>query len=218
MTNEVCGKFDFNLKKQLTEILADLGFHKSGSIYTADLGDVIWFIDLQTSNCCAGDHVQLTLNCGVYVRGVWPKFAANSAAEIELPNPKTCTVSARLGMLTPDRIDNWWTSVQCDTESIDAKTWTELRSMIEEILIPFFENFHTPLDVAEFLTRAPDDHSPFIYPLARSIRLAYAGIIYFNLGDAKASKRLLETAVIEELNTFPDSQIVVGLKSRLFAR
>lgn len=85
--------------------MVELGFERSGRIFSAERSDVTWLIDLQSDHHLDGS-LEFTINGGVYVPEVFATYAGNPDFDSRsLPN---CCVRARIGMLTEELRDHWW--------------------------------------------------------------------------------------------------------------
>ena len=92
--------------------MVELGFERSGRIFSAERSDVTWLIDLQ-SNYRLDGSLEFTINGGVYVPEVFATYAGNP--DFDSRSIPYCCVRARIGMLTEELRDSWWTLYAEDT-------------------------------------------------------------------------------------------------------
>jgi hypothetical protein len=121
------------LKRFVEPRLVELGFEKSGRIFSAERSDVTWLIDLQSYHRLDG-CLEFTINGGVYVPEVFGTYAGNP--DFDSRSLPSCCVRARIGMLTEELRDHWWTLDAEDTSG-DADTGAGVMGWIEDLLIPF---------------------------------------------------------------------------------
>lgn len=183
-------RLDRVLAGHLTPLLAPRGFRKGGSVYRAQRDGAWWMVDVQESRWSAPGEVGFTLNGGVYVPGVLHLYARRP--EPKTPAPADCCLVARVGMLTPERKDLWWT-LAADSDAGDDEAGAAAAAATERFLLPFLARVESAADAARLLEEAGPELK-HVLPMDRAIRLAYAGIIHHLLGDAPASRARLEAA------------------------
>jgi hypothetical protein len=95
--------------------------------------------------------LEFTINGGVYVPEVFGTYAGNP--DFDSRSLPSCCVRARIGMLTEELRDHWWTLDAEDTSG-DTDTGAGVMGWIEDLLIPFLARFPDQDSIAEFLDEA----------------------------------------------------------------
>jgi len=212
MANIFDGKLNSILKNQVTPFLKELGFKKNLLIYSRDVGELKWLIDIQKSRWNDESEAQFTLNFGVYVPGVLSTYA--NMPEPAKPKIEHCSCSARVGMLTSERKDKWWKLTSDDSQEVVDEISQDLLSKIREIAVPFLSKFNSSLEVAEFLSSELSKEHSQISPQTNAQRLAFSGIIYSKLGDKTKASRVLDDAVEASIKS-PIETVVRNVRGSL---
>ncbi len=199
------------LKMEVTSLLKDLGFRKKQLIYACPVDGLSWLIDIQKSQWNDQEEAHFTVNCGVYVPGVLSIYA--NMSEPSTPKIEHCSFSVRIGMLIPEKKDLWWRLAVNDFESTDSEIAQDLRSKIENVILPFLGKFKSVMDVAAFLSSDLGDKYAQVAPVTTAQRLAYSAIIYSKVGNSTKAKKILNMA-IESAKKSPIENIISGLKLR----
>lgn len=156
--------------------------------------------------------------CGVYVPGVWSTYAYVDRFEPTTPKIEDCTCSTSVGMLMPKRTQHGWKLTPNDSSSVDIATARDMRSMVESVMLPFLNKFHSSLEVANFLSSDLGKQYKYINPRAKTKRFSYSAIIHFNFGNKEKAIRLLDEAIEHETSKKSPLEWVVNdlkdLKSR----
>ncbi len=82
----------------LNNLLAPLGFRKAGTLFSADRGEVVHLIQLQSSQKSTAQQILVTVNVGVFVPRLGPAT----------PGIPQSHWRQRIGSLMPERQDKWW--------------------------------------------------------------------------------------------------------------
>lgn len=197
------------MKESLTPLLKQHGFRKHGNVYIREVEPMVQhLVDIQFSRWNDAREVNFTLNCGIYVRGVTSTFM--NVPERARPTLGYCCISARVGTLRQPHMDDWWKVLVDDEPERDVQIGRELRSAIEETILPFLDRFQDERSVAEFLSRPPTEADKSVSPQADGFRLAYAAVIWSRLGSpekardaiAQAVQRSRKTPIEEVVNAF----------------
>ena len=194
------------LKRSVEPRLVELGFERSGRIFSAERSDVTWLIDLQSYHRLDG-CLEFTINGGVYVPEVFGTYAGNP--DFDSRSLPSCCVRARIGMLTEELRDHWWTLDAEDTSG-DADTGAGVMGWIEDLLIPFLARFPNQDSIAEFLNEAEAGIRDHLDPRAETIRLSYAAIVHDRLASPERSARSMRHALASAENG-PIQDIVESL-------
>jgi hypothetical protein len=115
-----------NIVARVQGVLKPNGFRKSGQTFTRDRGEVVHLINLQKSQSSSSDEVKITVNLAVWIKALAPIRAGVT----DKPNVASSHWRQRIGFLSPQRYDKWWTvegvsSAQLAGEEIatDLEEW-----------------------------------------------------------------------------------------------
>lgn len=222
MPNNLNKRLNLILKDYISPFLREFGFRKKKLNYSCAINEVKWLINVQRSKFNDQSKSEFTLNVGVYVPGVWSTYATYEKAKIEPLNPtlRECSFHERIAVLTNEKEDIWWKLRADDSDEVDNEIAQDLLDKIKNAAIPFFNKFNSSLEVAEFLSSDLSKEYKYVHPLAKSVRLAYAGIIYFNLGEKGKAEQILDFAIeaanAEASKRFPNDGFIEDLKHRVF--
>ncbi|HZY35548.1 MAG TPA: DUF4304 domain-containing protein [Mucilaginibacter sp.] len=113
------------IKKELGKMLAGAGFrrYKTVTWYRVTHGDILQFINFQKGDQWLSD--KMTINIAVQ-----PLYSPGCSFGILAPG-------GRLGLLLTPAKDHWWL---CNSETSTEASITELKNIIVNDLIPFFDN------------------------------------------------------------------------------
>lgn len=187
------------LQQSVGDVLKRRGYQKQTSRYVRASGELTQMIDVQLSQWSQNKATRFTLNCGVYVPGL-------SSAYWNTPDPARpkltdCCVSARVGMLSPSRLDLWWEVTDGDDSEKDGGVVAAVRSAVTGLALPFVERFETVHDIAGFLTEDRTGAANLIEPRATATRLVYAAVLWRKLGEEARSRTCLDEAVQQAQKT-----------------
>ena len=222
MPNILNKRLNLILKDYISPFLRELGFRKKNLNYTCDINEVKWLINVQRSKLNDQSKSEFTLSVGVYVPGVWSTYATYEEAKIEPLNPtlRECSFYERIAMLTNEKRDIWWELRVDDSGKVDNEVAQDLLDKIKNVAIPFFSKFNSSLEVAEFLSSDLGGEYKYLFPRPKSVRLAYAGIIYFNMGEKGKAEQILDFAIevadAEASKRIPNDGFIKDLKYRVF--
>ncbi len=200
------------LKRWVTPTLQGLDFKKRQMNYVKNVDGLSWLINIQRSRWNNNTKSEFTLNCGVYVPGVFSKYANRP----ERPNPRIedCSVYARIGMLMPQKSDLWWELRSDDLPSIDENIGRDIEDKLTSSALPFLRTFDQPLAAADFLSNPLSTDRHCIVPPSEAVRFAYAAIIYSQVGDMDRAYPALDMA-IRKSHKSPIESVIASLKNRL---
>ncbi len=193
MSTSLEGKFKTILASSITPVLSNAVFKKTGRTFRRELEQLTWIIEFQVRNRTNPDLLDFTINGGIFVPNVVSTYTPR--AEPKRPTESDCTLTFRIGMLREDRLDKWWAiDKETSTEQMSA-IGTEVRSRIEDEMLPFLAKFENPGDVVAALTSSSQiGHDVFLNPPNLQRRLAYAAVIEFNHSNISAAKKWLKRA------------------------
>jgi hypothetical protein len=200
------------VRQSLTEALTPRGFTKRGLVYEKTLPELVWLVDLQRNRPSSLEEMSFTLNCGVFIADLTSTYA-------DRPAPSTLKVTdsnigARVGVLTPERLDKWWTLRSDDSlPSHDERVISEIQFHLLEYILPFLESIGTKSAALDFLEKRPLGNA-LVWPLNDIIRVAYCGVLYYLLKDKQRAKDRL-TAAQERATGTPNEKHIRSLCSRL---
>lgn len=214
MTNSLFDKQLNNIiKEYLTPMLKPLGFQKCGNIFISQHEELSWIIDIQKSLWNNKDEAQFTLNCGVYVPGVISTYI--NQPEPKVPTLRHCCISARVGMLSDNKLDKWWKLYRNDDlESIDRKVGSEILERIQLNVLPFLYRFKSRQEVVSYLKEPPSPNDRNVSPQNKAQQLAYLGIMYSLLGQYDECITTLTRAEQEAIGS-PVEEYIRHLQMRL---
>lgn len=212
MANILDNRLNTILKTEVTPLLKELYFKKRQLIYSCDFDGLSWLVNIQKSRWNDQEEAQFTVNCGVYISGVLSVYA--NMSEPAKPKIEHCCCSARIGMLTPEKKDIWWKLTSGDSDAVDGSVAQDLRSKIENVVLPFLNKFKSPQAVANFLSSDLGDEYNQVAPATKAQRFAYSAIIHSKLGNGDEAKRRLSTA-IEASKKSPIENIINNLKLKI---
>ena len=176
----------------LTPVLVDAGFKVNANIYARAIGRLQHIVDVQLSRSNPAGQSSFGLNCGIYIPGVWSGLT--NLPESSTPSAADCVIHTKPGLLrTPNRT-KWWYMRLSDGAEKDAEIGMDLRAIVEECALPFFDRFPNEATVAKFLSRPPMKEDMAIYPGCESVGVVYAGIIWDQLGEYEKCKECMARA------------------------
>jgi len=196
---ELLSPFDTRLQAILSKfvkpLLKESGFARTGDTYVRKQDELSWLIDVQKSRYNDGTQASFTLNCGVYVPGVLSRYGL--APEPSRPKVYHCVVSARVGMLSKEHLDIWWTLTAVeDAAFTDAKIGREVARRLVEHVLPFLQRFSSRAEVMNFLLMPRKDCEEYVEPRDRATSLIYAAILSLILGDRAQCEAIMNMAAV----------------------
>lgn len=130
--SEISKKIDEIVKLGLAPLLKEHGFKKKARNFYREHEDRIDLINVQASQFNAGAEGQFTVNVGVYFPAI---SAITDALPVKgMPKEYDCTARERIGLLSSDNRDTWWSvDDSVDTNNMAA----ELASSVESLCLPW---------------------------------------------------------------------------------
>jgi hypothetical protein len=213
MRSEVRTRLNTILARDITPLLGSRQFRRHKYLYQNIRADLSWLIDVQFD--VAQDRLKYTFNCGVFVPGLMelylgPAFAART------PQIHTCCVTARVGNLTDDRLDKWWTLLGGECADVnDHNIGLDARRNLEAYVVPFLHRFESRENVTTFLRVTPQTaQDRLVSPRSDAIRHAYAAIIFFQMSNFEEARREIGEALTRSAGG-PAESTMIGLSRRL---
>ncbi len=191
-------RFSRLLKCSVTPFLKDRGFKKTRESYIRERGQLSWYLGFQRSRWDTSEKLEFTMNCGVFVPEVVARYV--NRPQKQSVSLTDCCLYVRIGMLADAKTDLWWSFLQSDEETGDQTIAIEIQDAIQNLAMPFLEQFDTREAVVRFLL-SPPPSAKHINPMNDAIRCAYAGILCSILGDAENQKRALCRAATASRNS-----------------
>jgi len=180
------------LKQWVTPVLHTHGFIQKGRTYVRELVPIYHVLNTESDDLNTSEQYGFTLNCGIVIPDhmrIWwnrePPSAMDAASGV---------LSVRPGFLVAK--SDWWYLRSSDGPDADVHVGHELRLIVEQGALPFFNRFRDQRQVAEFLSELPrkkDERALFSY--GESYQMAHAAISWHLLGDQKRSRECLEKAI-----------------------
>lgn len=124
----------------LSEILKPKQFKKSGANFTFSNGDLVYFINLQSSQSSTANILKVTVNI---------EIASTLLAKLEdtsLPEKDIRHYANRIGSFLPTHQDKWWAIDSIETAQ---KASQEINTIISNDIFNLFEKLKTTNDLAE---------------------------------------------------------------------
>ena len=209
--NQYINRINHLHKNFINPILAPIGFKKKKWNYFKKENTHSYLIEMQTSKIPSETEYQFTFNLGVYIPNLVSIYT--NLPEPKNPNISHSGCSARIGMLKLQKKDIWWRLNKENFEE-DYKIAESILDSLRNFGLPFLNQFQSQKKIAEFLIEDNENYK-YIFPQAKSIRFAYAGIIFYLINDLENSKQVLNKA-INYSNKQPNEKIIHDLYKRLF--
>lgn len=203
------------VEEHVSPVLSHSGFQKRKDVYQKELPNLAWIIDVQRSRWSDASEAQFTLNCGVFVPGVISTYT--NRPERAQVDSVDCCIRTRIGLLSNQMRDKWWTLSKSDNFAIvDRENGAEVAKLLVECALPFLYRFETLDNVLRFLTipRSPQDKS--VWPQAVAVAYSYAAVIASKMNRANDVATALEMAMAASKGS-PAEEFVIRLRERLTA-
>ncbi|MBV9852549.1 MAG: DUF4304 domain-containing protein [Armatimonadetes bacterium] len=208
-------RFKTVIHEALTSTLTPQGFRRRGRVYVRRLEDLAWMMDVQRSRYNTREEIQFTINCGVYVPHVLSTYLG--LPEPISPTSVDCCISARIGMLSEDRLDKWWTLRDQAQAPEDEQAALDVRKRITRHVLPFLERFPSTREVAVYLERPRPRNEGRVSPHTEAMAFGCAGIVHLLRGERETAHDVLAKAVLTATGT-PAEEHVRSLAQRLLAK
>jgi hypothetical protein len=172
--------------------LTERGFTRSKDGYLCAVSSLAWYIEIQRSRLNSKGRHEFTINCGVFIPGVVSAYSVRPAPQF--PQLVDCSLYARIGMLSDEGLDRWWSLEEGQPAEADRAVGEAVQRAIATLAIPFFQRCDSRATVATLLTTSPDELK-YVNPIAGAVRHAYAAIIYHGVGDHEKQRTSISKAV-----------------------
>lgn len=117
--------------RSMKALLKPLGYKKYGSIFTKDIGELVYLIGLQSSTTSTKNESKVTLNVGIWIK----RLSDNKKANIW-----ECQWRSRIGGLMPDDNDKWWSMTSIDDATMVSE---EVCNSIKNYALPILQSLCT---------------------------------------------------------------------------
>lgn len=169
--SEISKIIDTIIRGGLAALLKDHGFKKKGRNFYREHNDRVELINVQASQWNQGAEGEFTVNVGVY----YPAISAivGAPAIQGMPKEHDCAVRQRIGLISEERKDAWWSvTATCDKDYIAE----DLATKVEMLCLPWL-NTMSKLDEVKA-------------HVAINTPLLAAGIALYQGNDAEAKEYL----------------------------
>lgn len=122
-------EFTKTIVGELSAALKPLGFRKHGLTFTRDANGLVQIIALQKSASSTADVLKITANAGLWVCELAPVWAGVPDA----PDIWSAHWRVRVGELSPERTDLWWSVASHEAA---ASVAADLATRVLEFLLP----------------------------------------------------------------------------------
>jgi len=113
---------------QLHTLLKPIGFRKKQQCFSAEQGDTVLFIQMQSSKKSTKNVLVVTINLGIFSR-----IVAESVGNTRAPNVYDAHWLARIGSLMPVGSDKWWEVQSSDEAHLCS---TEITRILTDRALP----------------------------------------------------------------------------------
>lgn len=127
------------ISDKLNNLLKERQFKKKGSLFSFSNGDLIYFIEIQSSESSTSDVLRVTVNTEI------ASALISKLDDISLPVEQQRHYSRRIGTYLDDKQDKWWTVDSLNSAEIAAN---EIVGIINDKVIPDFNVLRTTNDLA----------------------------------------------------------------------
>jgi hypothetical protein len=156
---------------QIDELIRPLGFKRKGLTWNRITGEFIDVLDVQVSKY--GDTV--TINAGVSNALIYTIVRGGDLPSLLLD--PDCVVNTRIGMLIDGK--DLWLPID------EPNSINEIKSLIKNILLPFFDQMHSFSKMADFLISQQVTTRKYPFPII------YLAVIKNKLDDNAGALALL---------------------------
>lgn len=179
-------KFDKLIKEGFHEILKPLGFKKKANNFYLQRQDLGQIINIQKNSWYSKDHINFTINTGLFLPEHWLGLTYNQGKGIPLfPTEPECLIRKRIGELKGQH-DTWY---DIEEKTDENKLIIEMQLNLEKYILPYFDRTKTK----EAFLNILDSEKLILAPLGKLI--VYAELKQFD----KAKKEYL-TILKEKTN------------------
>jgi hypothetical protein len=181
-------KFDKVIKDGFHEVLNPLGFKKKANNFYLRREELGQIINIQKSSFYSKDHINFTINTGLFLPEHWTGLIYNEGKEIPtFPTEPECLIRKRIGELR-NQHDTWY---DIDEKTDESTLIVEMRSNLSKYILPYFERTKTKGDFLNLL----DNEKLLLAPLGKLI-------VYAELKQFDKAKTEYVTILKEKTNPY----------------
>ncbi len=133
--SEISKRIDAIIRGNLAPLLKERGFRKKARNFYRQHDDRVELINVQASQWNEGAEGQFTVNVGVYYPAISEITDAPSVKG--MPKEYDCTVRQRIGLISEDRKDTWWS---LNATSDDGQIAKDVAKKVEMLCLPWLES------------------------------------------------------------------------------
>ena len=173
--SEIAKRIDSIIRERLSPLLKKNGFKKKARNFYREYSDRVEVINVQASQWNEGNEGKFTINVGVY----YPEISKILEAPPVRGAPKEydCTVRERIGLLTPEKKDQWW---HVDDSANDLEISENVANQVEKICLPWLSEMSDLENVKNYALK--------------NMAFVAAGIALFQ-GNREEASALIEKAL-----------------------
>ena len=128
-------EFKKTILAQMQALLKPMGFRKTRTLFSADVNDVVLFVQLQSSSKSTKDFLVVTVNVGIFSRTV-----AERIGNTREPNINEAHWRQRIGMFMSQRRDKWW---EISNEAEAKRCASEITSVLANHALPEMQRLNS---------------------------------------------------------------------------
>lgn len=133
--SDISKRIDAIISANLAPLLKEHGFRKKARNFYRQHEDRIELINVQASQSNEGAEGRFTVNVGVFYPAI---CAITGAPTVQgMPKEPDCTVRERIGLISADRKDTWWSITG---KSDDGQIAKDLVKKVEILCLPWLES------------------------------------------------------------------------------
>ncbi len=156
-------KFELIIKQGFHEYLKPKGFKRKGNNFYEQLQDLGHIINIQKSEFYSKDHINFTINTGIFIPEHWRGLFYNEGKALpSFPSEPDCLIRKRIGDLR-NRDDTSWYDVIEETD--ENKLVEQMRENLERFILPYFDRIKSRQDFLGLIGQ----EAPIIEPYGRLI-------------------------------------------------
>jgi len=137
--------------------LRSLGFIKKGHSFYRKTRVLLQVINIQKSAYYSKQHVQFTINTGVFASKVWYALYGQSGRRLpEFPSVSECIIRRRIGALRTQK-DTWYiVTRECNEQNLID----EMKKNLDAYILPHFRRIQTKQNIVQFLSKNSVEAEP----------------------------------------------------------
>lgn len=141
-------KFDRLIKEGFQQILKPLGFKKKVNNFYLQLRDLGQIINIQKSTFYSKEHIQFTINTGLFIPEYWLTYFTFHNGELPAyPTESQCAIRQRIGSMKYKH-DKWF-DIEADTN--EEVLIEEMKDNLLNYILPYFEKTNAKAGVLQLL-------------------------------------------------------------------